>query len=142
MTAMKRLLSYTPALLGSLLLSSCLTPDPYSPYGAYDSPQNRPAQDYGPYGNPNGNPNGPQPPQSDPYGNPPPSYGQQGIQDPTYNNQPPSRPEPPKYPTAEKTRNPDQVLSPYAPYNVIDVSDFKSGQLAKDPSNKKIFIVP
>jgi hypothetical protein len=142
MTAMKRLLSHAPALLGSLLLSSCLTPDPYSPYGAYDSPHNPAAPDYGPYGNANG----PQTPQNDPYGNPQPSSGQQGIQDPTYNSQPPAnppnRPAPPKYPLAEKTENPNEVLSPYAPYNVIDVSGFKSGQLAKDPSNKKIFIVP
>jgi hypothetical protein len=34
------------------------------------------------------------------------------------------------------------VLSPYAPYNVIDVQGFRSGQLAKDPSNGKIFRVP
>jgi hypothetical protein len=49
------------------------------------------------------------------------------------------------YPTATSTANPDQVLSPYEPYNVIDISGpphFKSGQLARDPSNKKIFRVP
>lgn len=46
------------------------------------------------------------------------------------------------YPTAEKTSNPDQVLSPYPPYNVIDVAGFRSGQLARDPSNQKIFRVP
>lgn len=46
------------------------------------------------------------------------------------------------YPTAQRTANRDQVLSPYAPYNVIDVEGFKTGQLAKDPSNGKIFRVP
>lgn len=48
----------------------------------------------------------------------------------------------PTYPTAERTDNPNRVLSPYSPYNVIDVTGFKSGQLAKDPSNGKIFRVP
>lgn len=58
----------------------------------------------------------------------------------------PTEPAPPTatggYPTAERTANPDQVLSPYEPYNVIDVAGFKSGQLARDPSNQKIFRVP
>lgn len=48
----------------------------------------------------------------------------------------------PEYPTAKRTANPNEVISPYPPYNVIDVEGFKSGQLAKDPSNKKIFRVP
>lgn len=48
-----------------------------------------------------------------------------------------------EYPYAERTSNPNRVISPYGPdYNVIDVSGFKSGQLAKDPSNGKIFRVP
>ena len=137
MTTMKRLLSGAPVVLGSLLISSCLTPDPYGPYDRpYSGPQGPGAQDFGPYGNPNG----PRPPQNDPYENPEPSYGQQGIQDPNYGGQPPVNPptrvDPPKYPMAEKTKNPNEVLSPYAPYNVIDVSGFRSGQLAKDPSNK------
>jgi hypothetical protein len=46
------------------------------------------------------------------------------------------------YPTATRTANPSQVLSPYEPFNVIDVDGFKSGQLARDPSNQKIFRVP
>lgn len=64
----------------------------------------------------------------------------------------PSRPTPPApdstprerpaYPVAERTDNPNQVLSPYPPYNVIDVTGFRSGQLAKDPSNGKIFRIP
>lgn len=47
-----------------------------------------------------------------------------------------------EYPVAERTSNPNQVLSPYSPYNVIDVEGFRTGQLAKDPSNGKIFRVP
>ena len=47
-----------------------------------------------------------------------------------------------QYPMAERTANPNQVLSPYPPYNVIDVEGFRTGQLAKDPSNGKIFRVP
>lgn len=65
---------------------------------------------------------------------------------PSQTPKPPSPQPPPTatggYPTAERTANPDQVLSPYEPYNVIDVTGFKSGQLARDPSNQKIFRVP
>jgi hypothetical protein len=47
------------------------------------------------------------------------------------------------YPYAKRTSNPNQVISPYGPdFNVIDVSGFRSGQLARDPSSKKIFRVP
>ncbi|MFD0892939.1 hypothetical protein KBB96_16085 [Luteolibacter ambystomatis] len=46
------------------------------------------------------------------------------------------------YPTATKTANPGRVLSPYPPYNVINVEDIKSGKLAKDPSTGEIFRVP
>ena len=46
------------------------------------------------------------------------------------------------YPTATRTANPDQVLSPYEPFNVIDVAGFASGKLVRDPSNQKIFRVP
>ncbi len=60
---------------------------------------------------------------------------------------PPPSPQPPPtatggYPTAQRTENPDQVISPYEPYNVIDVAGFKPGQLARDPSNQKIFRIP
>ena len=47
-----------------------------------------------------------------------------------------------RYPFAQRTEIPGQVISPYPPYNVIDVSDFQSGQLARDPSNNQIFRVP
>ena len=77
-------------------------------------------------------------------GNNPPNY------DPRYGTQPPPVVPPPtppvpsrdQYPIAERTDNPNRVLSPYAPYNVIDVQGFRSGQLAKDPSNGKIFRIP
>ena len=60
----------------------------------------------------------------------------------------PDRPAPPPptatggYPTAQRTDKPNEVISPYEPYNVIDVSEVKPGQLARDPSNQKIFRVP
>ena len=47
-----------------------------------------------------------------------------------------------EYPTAQPTSKPNEVISPYDPHNVIDVEGFHSGQLARDPSNKKIFKVP
>ncbi len=48
------------------------------------------------------------------------------------------------YPTATRTENPDQVISPYEPFNIIDISNprIESGKLARDPTNKKIFRVP
>lgn len=46
------------------------------------------------------------------------------------------------YPVARRTAKPTEVISPYPPYNVIDVTGFRSGQLARDPSNQKIFRVP
>ena len=49
---------------------------------------------------------------------------------------------PPSYPTAKPSSRPGHVISPYAPYNVIDAAHIKSGALAKDPSNGKIFRVP
>lgn len=47
-----------------------------------------------------------------------------------------------RYPVAERTANPNQVISPYAPFNVIDVTGFNSGQLARDPTNNEIFRIP
>jgi hypothetical protein len=46
------------------------------------------------------------------------------------------------YPYAEKTRTPGEVISPYAPYNVMDVRGLRPGSLALDPSSKKKFRVP
>jgi hypothetical protein len=57
---------------------------------------------------------------------------------------PPVQP-PVDYPLATRTSNPGTVISPFAPYNVIDVTGFQSGQLAKDPtdpSNPRIFRIP
>jgi hypothetical protein len=44
--------------------------------------------------------------------------------------------------SANTTGKPNEVISPYEPYHTIDISDFSSGQLARDPSNKRIFRVP
>jgi hypothetical protein len=43
---------------------------------------------------------------------------------------------------ATRTSHPNQVISPYEPYERIDITGFHSGQLARDPSNKKIFRIP
>lgn len=153
MSTMNRLVPAAALVLGSLLLSSCYQDPwgppgrPYGDNGPYGDPYPRGAQPQGPYGNPYGNPDGPQPPASGPFGNPPPQYGQ-GIQDPREGIVDPPMPPPPTklnpsdYPVAKKGKKPNEVISPYAPYNVIDVTGFKSGQMAKDPSNKKIFVVP
>lgn len=101
-------------------LSSCIPPEP-------PPPRFRPNPPYAPE-------------PMDPYG------AQPDVSPP-----PAPRPEPPPptatggYPTATATDNPDQVLSPYEPYNVIDISGpprIGSGKLARDPSNQKIFRVP
>ncbi|MEO5716075.1 MAG: hypothetical protein ABIT37_21530 [Luteolibacter sp.] len=75
------------------------------------------------------------------------AYGQPIDPAPPVNPEPPADPAPTPpaaggYPTATKTANPNQVLSPYEPFNVIDVEGFKTGQLARDPSNQKIFRIP
>jgi hypothetical protein len=60
-----------------------------------------------------------------------------------FDQRPPARPTTPgSYPVARRTANPDQVISPFSPFNVIDVEGFKSGQLARDPSNQQIFRIP
>lgn len=46
------------------------------------------------------------------------------------------------YPYAEKTSTRGEVISPYAPYNVIDVRGLRSGSLALDPSCNKAFRIP
>jgi hypothetical protein len=46
------------------------------------------------------------------------------------------------YPTGTPTSNPGYVKSPYSPYNVIDVSGFRSGELAVDPTTNQVFRVP
>ena len=54
-----------------------------------------------------------------------------------------------RYKKGYKTKNPYQVISPFPPNNLIDISrnpktgkPFQSGDLARDPSNKQIFRIP
>ena len=53
------------------------------------------------------------------------------------------------HPTGYKTQNPFQIISPFKPNNLIDISKnpktgqpFVSGDYAKDPSNGQIFRIP
>jgi hypothetical protein len=152
-------------LLGIFALVSCTTENPYDT--GYD-PYGRPAQPrapYGatpnpaPYGNPNpgtyGTPQNPgaygQPQNPGAYGNPPSSidpYGQpprapQLTPDPYGTvTPPPNVPAPSKYPTAQRTDKPGIVVCPFDPSRQIDVSEFKSGDLARDKETKQIFRVP
>jgi hypothetical protein len=113
------------AVLSTALLVSCIDPVPAPP--------------------PRFTPNGPYPPnQVDPYGNPSP--------DGKYPNIDPPEPSPPapdpaptrpgEYPVAKPTAKADEVVSPYEPYNIINVEGYRSGELVRDPHNKKIFRVP
>lgn len=47
-------------------------------------------------------------------------------------------------PVARRTDNPNRIISPFPPYNVVDVTGFKSGDLAHDPTldSRPIFRVP
>jgi hypothetical protein len=131
----------------AFMAASCIPPQPYrdqrppqrngEPYYPYAARDQVPGTETGTYEpvppeggqqSPTTRNTGPQAPQIDPYGT-----------DPVPTPAPTPRTE---YPTARRTANPNEVISPYAPYNVIDVEGFKSGQLAKDPSNKKIFRIP
>lgn len=127
----KTILSIAVASLAGL--TSCFPPAPpprYQPQGAYGR-----------------EPLPPYPPERGDYsGGPRDTYD---TRPDDYNTRPaPENPQPStpgNYPTARRTSNPDQVLSPYEPFNVIDISGpprFKSGQLARDPSNQKIFRIP
>lgn len=108
----------------ALVLIGCTPPEPVPP--------------------PRFKPNPPYPPQPvDPYGQPTDPYGQSpdnpGITDP-----PPElpQPKPGDYPTATPSGRPNEVISPYEPREPIDVSGYSSGQLVRDPRNRKIFRVP
>lgn len=109
----------TTAAAATLVLASCIPPSDVPP--------------------PRFKPNPPYPPQQvEPYDQNYDPYGQNNDPAP-----PPEQPtRPGEYPTARGTGNPNEVISPYEPYNVIDVEGFSSGQLARDPSNQKIFRVP
>ncbi len=90
-------------------------------------------------------PNPPYPPQQvDPYGQPIEPYnGQPDVAPPDNPTPPPPQPtRPGEYPTARATAKPGEVISPYEPYEVIDVSEYTSGQLVRHPTSRKIFRVP
>ena len=75
-----------------------------------------------------------------------PSYDDRGYND-RYQRQPDYRPAPApsqqNYPFAKRTSNPGIVISPYPPYNSIDISGLdRSDTLAKDTSAGKIFRIP
>lgn len=113
------------AAAAAVILAACTPPEPVPP--------------------PRFKPNPPYPPgQVDAYGQPVEPYnGQPDVYPPDNPAPPPPEPtRPGEYPTARATAKPGEVISPYEPYNVIDVTGFTSGQLARDPSNRKIFRVP
>lgn len=112
----------TFATAGAALLVSCEPLPVYPQQDPYGRGQRAPSQ-YDPY-------------QDNRYGPPPVGQPQQNPRIA------PAPPQQEEYPLAERTDNPNRVLSPYPPYNVIDVQGFSSGQLAKDPSNGKIFRIP
>ena len=116
------------AAAAAVILASCTPPEPVPPPRFRPNPP-FPPQQVEPYGQP-----------VDPYGQNTDPYGQNTQPAPPPQPQPPTRPG--DYPTAQRTAKPGEVISPYEPYSIIDVSEFTSGQLAKDPSNKKIFRVP
>ncbi|MGJ8634862.1 MAG: hypothetical protein ACSHX7_13175 [Luteolibacter sp.] len=130
--------------LGAVVLGAIgcepLPPYPPSYYDSYGRPVRQPYGNQGQQGQPN--PQGTQYQQATQGDN---RYGQATQDSPQVDPTPPpveTAPQRNEYPTAQGTSNPNQVLSPYAPYNVIDVEGFRTGQLAKDPSNGKIFRVP
>lgn len=141
----------------ALVASSCLYPEPYTP----PRPPYRPGGSAYPYG-----PRGEQsPPPSGEYGE---TGRYEQLSGPnSSSSQPetearptapridddldasPSTPAPapapaPKkeYPTAERSGNPDEVISPYEPHNKVRVDGYKTGQLVRDPYTQKIFRVP
>jgi len=63
---------------------------------------------------------------------------------PVYNTPPPPTPQvnTQDYPAGYITETPGIVISPYEPNNKVNVKGFKPGQLAKDPTTGKIFVVP
>ena len=148
--AVMKVLVFLPFVL---VAASCIYPEPYPPHRA----PYRPGGPAYPYGRER---ESHQPPDSGSYNetgryesvpgqnSPPPQENRPSAPRIDDDFEPgPSTPEPaPKprteHPTAEATETPGRVLSPFPPHNVIDVEGFKSGALAKDPSNGKIFRVP
>ncbi|MBC8127082.1 MAG: hypothetical protein H8M99_08060 [Gloeobacteraceae cyanobacterium ES-bin-144] len=114
------------ATAASIFIVSCEPPPPVPP------PRFRPNPPYAPQ------PVGPDGEPQNPYGQnstlPPSPLPPSPLSEPATR--------PGEYPTAQRTANPNQVISPYEPYDVVDVEGFSSGQLVRDPVNKKIFRVP
>lgn len=122
-----------------LLAASCFRPEPY----AEQQPPYRNGEPYYPYA-PGGRPPEPEVGTYEPLPGAPAPETRPAPPE-TRPAPPEPRPAPiprPSYPVARTTGQPGRVLSPYPPYNVIDVEGFQSGALAKDPSNGKIFRVP
>lgn len=129
------------AAFAAIVLASCTPPPPSPPPERYQpNPENALRSDGqapDPYAR-STDPNGGQP---DPYGGNSDAYGSNPGNG-SNNAANGSSSAPGEYPTARKTTRPNEVLSPYPPFNVIDIEGFKTGQLARDPSNQKIFRVP
>jgi hypothetical protein len=121
---------------GSVATPGYGTPQTPSPYGTAQTP--------GPYGTAPSpySPSGPATPSPAP--TTPNPYGSlQPLSPVTPPVTPPATGTTPgNYPVATRTKNPGFVVSPYDANRVIDVSEFRSGQLVRDPENKKIFRVP
>ena len=71
------------------------------------------------------------------------------VKEPTPKNEPKKTTTPPKqqpkvtdFKKATKTDKEGIVLSPYPPYDLLDITGLKSGSLAKDPKTGQIFRVP
>ena len=106
------------ATLSLILLAACAPPpDPFKANAPYPPEQVSPSDDASTTGQPT-----------------------DGSQSNIAEQPPYTRPD--ECPTARTTANPDEVISPYEPYDIINVEGFRSGQLARDPINKKIFRVP
>ncbi len=112
------------AAICSVCLTSCIEPLPPAPPPYF-------------------RPNPPYPPQPvDPYASPS-DYDSPQDEARNYSTAPPPEPtRPGEYPTARATEKQDEVISPFEPYNTINVEGYKSGQLVRDPHNKQIFRVP
>lgn len=134
---MRMIPTRTATVFGALALIVLATPSCY--YGPEPDPyRNRPRSGY--------------------QTNPPPGYADDTRNDGRYGpgdgapddryppyGPPPRQPEPAdNIPVARPTDNPNRVISPHPPYNVVDITGFRSGELARDPTteDKKIFRVP
>ena len=139
-----------------LIASSCLYPEPYAPprspyrqggaaypYGAR-GPQAPPdAGDYGETGRyeqiPGDGPSAGPSPQAE-YRPPAPRIDDDF--DPAPDAPAPQPQAKKEYPVGRLSDKPGFVVSPYPPYNTLDLNGIKSGALARDPSNDKVFRVP